>query len=114
MNGRVQRRLRREGKTLEAMVRLFCHGMHGSRETLCGACRELLDYAERRLQACPLQAEKPSCFRCTVHCYSVPMRERVKAVMRYAGPRMIRKHPLLALMHLLDERRGNGAPSPQP
>lgn len=30
------------------------------------------------------------------------MRERVKQVMRYAGPRMMLKHPLLALQHLFD------------
>jgi hypothetical protein len=26
--------------------------------------------------------------------------------MRYAGPRMMRRFPLLALMHLWDKRRG--------
>lgn len=30
------------------------------------------------------------------------MRDRVKAVMRYAGPRMIIHHPLMALRHMLD------------
>jgi len=30
------------------------------------------------------------------------MRERIRAVMRYAGPRMLWRHPLLALLHLAD------------
>ncbi len=30
------------------------------------------------------------------------MRERVRAVMRYAGPRMLLCHPILALLHLRD------------
>ncbi len=33
------------------------------------------------------------------------MRERVRVVMRYAGPRMLFRHPILAVRHLLDERR---------
>jgi hypothetical protein len=32
------------------------------------------------------------------------MREKVKEVMRYAGPRMIWRHPWLALMHVVDKR----------
>jgi hypothetical protein len=33
------------------------------------------------------------------------MRERAREVMRYAGPRMLRRHPWLALMHLFDTLR---------
>jgi hypothetical protein len=33
------------------------------------------------------------------------MREQVRAVMRYAGPRMVKEHPLLAAAHLTDGRR---------
>jgi hypothetical protein len=33
------------------------------------------------------------------------MRERVRAVMRYAGPRMLLRHPILAVLHLLDGMR---------
>ena len=29
------------------------------------------------------------------------MRERIRAVMRYAGPRMITRHPVAAVRHLL-------------
>ena len=32
------------------------------------------------------------------------MRERVRVVMRYAGPRMLLRHPVLTLLHLRDER----------
>jgi hypothetical protein len=34
------------------------------------------------------------------------MREQVKEVMRYAGPRMIFRHPVLAVMHWVDAFRG--------
>ena len=35
------------------------------------------------------------------------MRERVRVVMRTAGPRMIWRHPVLAVRHVLDGRRLN-------
>jgi hypothetical protein len=31
------------------------------------------------------------------------MREKIKAVMRYAGPRMIYRHPILAGKHFLNK-----------
>lgn len=97
------RRLSRERKTLEAMIRLRCRNVHRpERGGLCGECRDLLRYAEGRLAKCPFGEEKPTCARCPVHCYRPEMRERIREVMRYAGPRMIREHPWLALMHMLD------------
>jgi hypothetical protein len=33
------------------------------------------------------------------------MRERICAVMRYAGPRMMYRHPMLAFYHLIDGMR---------
>jgi hypothetical protein len=33
------------------------------------------------------------------------MREQMRAVMRYSGPRMILAHPVMALRHVLDARR---------
>ncbi|NIP33651.1 MAG: hypothetical protein GWN18_01835, partial [Thermoplasmata archaeon] len=33
------------------------------------------------------------------------MRERVREVMRYSGPRMLLRHPYLAIAHLRDGRR---------
>lgn len=98
-------RLAREARTVEAMVRIYCRGQHGDSEGLCPACRELLVYARRRLERCPFGEGKTTCARCPVHCYRPAMRERVRAVMRYAGPRMVWRHPLLALQHLLDGRR---------
>lgn len=97
-------RLRREHRTIAAMLRLYCRAHHGG-PVLCQDCQGLLDYAEGRLGTCPFQEDKPACNHCPVHCYSRTKRERVKAVMRYAGPRMLLRHPILALRHLLDARR---------
>ena len=102
---RVERRTR-ELKTIEAMVRMYCRGHHGASGTpLCADCGALFDYASRRLDRCVFGDAKPTCANCLVHCYSAVMRERVRSVMRWAGPRMIFRHPVLALFHKLDGRR---------
>lgn len=97
------KRLRREFKTLAAMVQIYCRDHH--RAQLCPECRELLDYAQVRLERCRFGAEKPTCAKCPVHCYQKSRREQVRTVMRYAGPRMLWEHPFLSLRHWLDGRR---------
>ena len=76
---------------------------------LCPECAALLDYALRRLDSCRFGNGKPSCRKCPVHCYRADMRERIRTVMRWAGPRMIFRHPIAATRHLLRELR-----SPEP
>ena len=95
------------------MVRIHCRDKHATRTDLCGECRELMDYATRRIDRCIFGERKPTCARCTVHCYKAAMRERVRAVMRYAGPRMLWRHPILAIAHMIDGRReARGLPEP--
>ena len=77
---------------------------------LCPECAALLDYALRRLDSCRFGNGKPSCRKCPVHCYRADMRERIRTVMRWAGPRMIFHHPLAATRHLLRELRSPEAP----
>lgn len=98
-------RIRREKQTIAAMLRIFCRAHHGAGGDLCCDCAVLRSYAFQRLDNCPFAAAKPACNRCEVHCYSRTTRARVRAVMRYAGPRMLLRHPILSLMHLVDERR---------
>ena len=95
-------RLTRERKTIEAMIRIYCRGEHGTQDALCSECSELLVYADQRLDKCPFQEDKTTCANCSVHCYKPVMREQVRVVMRYAGPRMLRRHPILTLFHFID------------
>ena len=95
-------RMQREAKTVEAMIHLYCRGQHGRRNTLCDDCQALHDYALARLERCPFQANKTTCAQCPVHCYKRERREKIRAVMRYAGPRMLFHHPMLAVLHLFD------------
>jgi hypothetical protein len=100
-------RLARELKTIRAMTRIYCREHHGTgaSDGLCVECEALLNYATRRLDRCVFGDDKPTCANCTVHCYSESMREDVRAVMRYAGPQMLWRHPVLAIAHLRDGRR---------
>ena len=98
-------RLAREKRTLTEMIRIYCSGHRNAKEGLCPECIALHEYAMRRLDLCPFGGEKPACSRCPIHCYQPQMRERVRAVMRYAGPRMLLRHPVLAVLHKLDDRK---------
>ena len=98
-------RMRREQKTVEAMIGIYCRGRHAIEDGLCVECEELAQYSRLRLQKCPFQQEKPTCAKCPIHCYKPDMRDNVRDVMRYAGPRMMVRHPVLAVQHLLDGRR---------
>ena len=98
-------RIEREKSTVGTMIALYCRGVHQTGDGLCEACQRLRDYAFARLDPCPYAAGKPTCARCQVHCYAPRMRAEVIAVMRYSGPRMAHRHPLLAAMHQLDSWR---------
>ncbi|MBM3146486.1 MAG: nitrous oxide-stimulated promoter family protein [Actinobacteria bacterium] len=99
------------------MVGMYCRDHHGVVQAspgavvdaqaglLCGDCAALLDYARARLDRCPYGAAKPTCAACPTHCYKPALREQVRAVMRFSGPRMLTRHPVLATAHLIDGRR---------
>jgi len=99
----------RELKTIAAMAALYCKGHGHGGSPLCRECAALLEYATRRLERCVFGDAKPTCANCLVHCYTAEMREKVRVMMRWAGPRMIFRHPVLAVTHILDGRR----PSPR-
>lgn len=103
-------RTARELETMRAMLGMYCEHHHGSGGTLCGDCAEILAYARVRLTRCPYGEGKPTCANCPIHCYQERMRARVKAVMRFAGPRMLLRHPILALLHKLDGRKRPAPP----
>ncbi|APV43899.1 Nitrous oxide-stimulated promoter [Dehalogenimonas formicexedens] len=97
-------RLRNEAGTVRTMISMYCRENHGP-GGLCDGCRELTEYAMERLDRCPFGEGKTVCSVCEVHCYKPEMRRRIRDAMRFAGPRMISRHPLLAINHLLHKRR---------
>lgn len=92
-------RIEREKRVVALMIRLYCRRCEGN-AVLCEKCAELMEYACMRLARCPHGDGKPSCRRCKIHCYSQDMRERMRRVMRYSGPRMLWHHPLAAIIHM--------------
>lgn len=83
------------------MIALYCRKQHKTTKgQLCPACQELQDYALARIDKCPFMETKTFCSACKVHCYKPAMREQIRAVMRWAGPRMLPVHPVLSVKHV--------------
>lgn len=99
--GSVRKRLARERQTILRMVELYCAAHHDT-DGLCADCREFMDYADVRLRKCPYGPAKPTCANCPIHCYKPARREQARAIMRYSGPRMLLRYPLLTIAHQLD------------
>jgi hypothetical protein len=97
-------RVSREKKTVKAMIEMYCHDNHGG-AALCADCQELADYTLRKIDKCPLLPKKPTCLNCKIHCYEKDRRESIRIVMRHSGPRMLLRHPWLAVTHIVDGRR---------
>lgn len=95
-------RIERDKRTVAQMIRIYCRCKEGN-SRLCQDCSELLEYAMMRLSKCPFGENKTSCRKCAVHCYRRDMRERIRAVMRFSGPRMMLYNPVAAVRHIISE-----------
>ena len=95
----IEKEREEEIKTVGKMIEIYCQSLHNSKGGLCSECEELFRYARDRLQRCPHKV-KPKCSDCKIHCYEINNRNRIKEVMKYSGPRMLLKHPILAVKHL--------------
>ena len=94
-----RRRVEQEKQIVADMIALYCRKKHNSK-MLCPQCKALTVYAFRRSELCPFKDEKTFCSQCKTHCYSPQMREQIRQVMRFSGPRMLFHHPIAALRHL--------------
>ncbi|MBR6042810.1 MAG: nitrous oxide-stimulated promoter family protein [Paludibacteraceae bacterium] len=95
-------RIGKEKETVSQMIALYCHAKHKA-QGLCEQCHALEDYAHTRLSRCKFGENKTSCKKCPIHCYKPDMREAMRNVMRYSGPRMLWHHPLAAIRHLFSK-----------
>ncbi len=101
----MNRRIEREKRTVSLMIGMYCSKHHSPSNDFCTKCLELKKYAEARSNNCQFGEKKPVCSKCPVHCYTLEKREEIKTVMRYAGPKMIYRHPYLAVMHIIDKQK---------
>ena len=107
-------RVAREGKTIKTMITLYCAHHHTNynhkKNHACPECDKLIAYSLGRLANCKHKDNKPTCGKCTIHCYRPDMQEQIKDIMKYSGPKMILRHPIMAIQHLIDSRRNQPAP----
>ena len=92
-------KIEREKRTIELMIKIYCRKKHKNKE-LCEECKDLLEYAHKRLSFCKFGEEKTTCGKCPIHCYKKDMREKVKMVMRFSGPRLIIYNPIELIRHM--------------
>jgi hypothetical protein len=104
----MSKRLEREKLTVRTMLKRYCKDHHQNYDGLCPECQELEIYAMNRLSHCKFGDQKPTCGKCTVHCYKPDMRQRMIGVMRYSGPKMVSSHPFMAIRHLIDGMKSKG------
>ena len=100
----VKTKRQREKETVSLMIRLYCRKKHGGK-TLCLECAALDTYARQRSDKCPFMETKTFCSNCKVHCYKKDMREKIREVMRFSGPRMIFHHPVMAIRHVIETKK---------
>lgn len=98
---KIEQKRENEKKIVTEMIYFYCHHKHKTTSgQLCSHCANLLKYAINKCDHCPFMANKTFCSNCKVHCYSETMRMAIKQVMRYSGPRMIIRHPIMVIKHI--------------
>lgn len=92
--------IEKELRITRQMIGIYCRKNHKTkRKILCTDCEELMDYVTIRRTHCPFGDKKTFCAHCPIHCYRKDMRERIRVVMRFSGPRMLLYNPPMALSH---------------
>ena len=102
----VQTKREREKAMVSEMITLYCRKNHGTKKgQLCEDCAALEAYARLQSDKCPFMETKTFCSNCRVHCYRPEMREKIRLVMRFSGPRMLFHHPVRAIRHVIKSKK---------
>jgi hypothetical protein len=108
----VNRNQKKDIRLIGKFVEVYCAGkQHAAEHTqvvlpaglgersLCPECAAFLQYAVRKRLNCPLEAEKPTCKHCRIHCYDKTHREKVREIMSYSGRKLMMRGRLDYLWH---------------
>ncbi|MHA1636368.1 MAG: nitrous oxide-stimulated promoter family protein [Candidatus Thorarchaeota archaeon] len=99
-------KIQKEKETVEKLIRIYCEKKHkASINTFCSECQLLLEYSHQRLEQCQYQEDKPTCRKCPVHCYNPTLREEIRRVMRFSGPRLVLRAPMDWIKHKIYDRK---------
>lgn len=103
----TQEKREREKELVSQMIALYCRKKHkpAVKGSLCAECAALEAYARQRSDRCPFMETKTFCSNCRVHCYKPQMREKIREVMEFSGPRMILYHPVIAIRHVIESKK---------
>ncbi|MGN0715870.1 MAG: nitrous oxide-stimulated promoter family protein, partial [Anaerovoracaceae bacterium] len=104
MDAHMKTKREREKEIVSQMIALYCRKNHGAK-MLCEECAALDRYARQRSDRCPFMETKTFCSNCRVHCYQPEMREKIRNVMRFSGPRMLLIHPVMAVRHVIETKK---------
>ncbi len=105
MSKDIQTKREKEKAMVSQMIMLYCRKNHKVKNSLCLDCTNLVNYAKQRIDKCPFMETKTFCSNCKVHCYKPEMQEKIRAVMRFSGPRMLFYHPVTALWHVIKTKK---------
>jgi len=95
--------IEQEKLTVQKMINLYCRRKHRTAQ-LCEECSLLMKCAIERLSKCPFGDDKGKCANCSIHCYKPDLRQKIKAVMRFSGPRMFLYHPIDLIRHFIKKQ----------
>lgn len=112
MNDNYLKKVSEDKKIISTMISIYCNGnSHKANEEnkvkddICPNCKRLQEYAYSKIDKCPKlkSGKKAICGTCKNNCYMQDdeLSNMMKAVMKYSGPRMILKHPLMTIKHAL-------------
>ena len=108
----ISRQQKKDIRLIGKFVQLYCAGHHRAAQcspvtlpmglgerSLCPECASFLEYAVSKRLKCPLEAEKPTCKQCRIHCYDRLRREKVREIMSYSGRRLMMRGRLDYVWH---------------
>lgn len=94
-------RIEKEKKVIGTMISIYCKKNH-HQKVLCEDCADLQAFALKRLSHCKYGESKTFCSSCPTHCYAPKYKAKIKAVMRFSGPRLIFSHPIMVIHHIIE------------
>lgn len=101
----IEQKRAEEKTVVSKMIHLYCKKVHHTKEGLCPQCEALERYTHTRSDHCPFMENKTFCANCRVHCYRPDMREQIRTVMRFSGPRMLFVEPKMTIRHVITTRQ---------
>lgn len=101
----IETKREREKKMISQMIALYCHRNHHTRGAPLSRVRGAERLRPRPLRALPVHGDEDLLRQLPRARYKPDMREKIRAVMRFSGPRMIFYHPVAAIRHVVETKR---------